>query len=132
MAETGSRTIVAADAADATRRMGERLVELASAAGAARFTIALSGGSTPKLLYETLARAPLVDRVPWDRVELFFGDERSVPPDHADSNYRMVREALLSKVKVTAHRMHTDTGEADAYERLLGERIAARQDGFPV
>jgi 6-phosphogluconolactonase len=124
--------IVAKDATDATRKMAERLVEIATAPDASRTTIALSGGSTPKLLYETLAAAPFRDRMPWDRVDLFFGDERSVPPDHADSNYRMVNEALLSKVQVEAHRMRAELDEAEAYERLLAEHIAEREDGRPV
>jgi len=72
MAKSRSSSIVAKDAADATRRVAERWVELAAAPGLSRFTVALSGGSTPKLLYETLAAAPVRDRMPWNRVELFF------------------------------------------------------------
>jgi 6-phosphogluconolactonase len=132
MAEIRSSTIVAKDAVDTTRRVGERLLELACAPGVSRFTIALSGGSTPKLLYETLARPPLVERMPWNRLELFFGDERSVAPDHPDSNYRMASEALLSKVQVKAHRMRAEIGDDEAYESLLAERIETRQGGFPV
>ena len=132
MAEPRSKTIVSRDAVEATRRVAERLVELSSAPGVSRFTVALSGGSTPKLLYETLAAPPFRERMPWAKVELFFGDERSVPPDHADSNFRMASEALLSKVPVKAHRMRAELGEAEAYERLLAERIPERVDGFPV
>lgn len=84
----------------------------------APFRIALSGGSTPKALYRSLALSPLID---WKKVELFFGDERPVPPDHADSNYRMVKEALLDHVKVVAHRMPADVGDAEAYARVLGD-----------
>jgi 6-phosphogluconolactonase len=94
------------------------LVDAIDLAGHAPFTIALSGGSTPKALYRSLAMSPLID---WKKVELFFGDERPVPPDHADSNYRMVKEALLDHVKVVAHRMPADTGDAEAYARLLPE-----------
>jgi 6-phosphogluconolactonase len=132
MAEKDPITIVARDAVDATRRVAERLVELASAPGVSRFTLALSGGSTPRLLYETLAARPFAERMPWERVELFFGDERSVPPDHADSNYRMVNEALLSKVTVKAHRMRAEIGDDESYESLLAERVEARRGGFPV
>lgn len=92
------------------------LVDALELAQHAPFTIALSGGSTPKALYRSLAQSPLID---WKKVELFFGDERPVPPDHADSNYRMVKEALLDHVKVQAHRMPADTGDAAAYARLL-------------
>lgn len=58
------------------------------------FRVTLSGGSTPKKLYEMLAERDL----PWDQIQWFWGDERNVPHDHADSNYRMVREALLDKL----------------------------------
>src|ERR1700757_824739 len=64
-----------------------------------RFTVALSGGSTPKGLF-TLLASNYRDRLPWNRVFFFWGDERHVPPDSAESNYRMASEALLSKVPV--------------------------------
>lgn len=94
--------------------------------------IALSGGSTPKRLYELLAAPPHVDRIPWRQVEFFFGDERSVPPDHPDSNWGMAKRALLDHVPAPAHRMEAEKGDADGYARLLGERIARRRDGVPV
>ena len=62
-----------------------------------RFSVALSGGSTPKTLY-TLLAVEYAKAVPWDQTYFFFGDERSVPPDHPDSNYRMVNQAMFSKV----------------------------------
>jgi 6-phosphogluconolactonase len=68
--------------------------------GSGRFTVALSGGSTPKTMLSLLASEPFVDTVPWSSIWFFWGDERCVPPDHADSNYRMATEALLSKVPV--------------------------------
>lgn len=73
--------------------------------------IALSGGSTPKALYEALGP----DDLPWTQIELFFGDERRVPLDDARSNYRMVEEALLARVEVQCHPMV----DAAAYEALL-------------
>jgi len=126
------QTIVSKDAADLARRVAERIQRLSEENGNGPRTIALSGGSTPKLLYETLADPPFRDSVRWNRLELFFGDERSVPPDHKDSNYRMANQALLSHVPVKAHRMHAETGEAAAYERLVRERIRANRDGIPV
>src|SRR5580658_4493011 len=57
--------------------------------------VSLSGGSTPKRLYELLASAEFIDRIPWSRVSWFWGDERFVPPDDPESNFRMVREAML-------------------------------------
>lgn len=62
-----------------------------------RFAVALSGGSTPRGLFQLLASGAIQD-VPWDKICFFWGDERHVPPDHADSNYRMAREAMLSKI----------------------------------
>lgn len=91
-----------------------------------RFAIALSGGSTPKHMYEMLARRPQRDMIPWERVQLFWGDERFVPHDHPDSNYRMVKEALLDHVPVARENVHpipTDGAPQDAaatYEATLG------------
>src|SRR4051794_39020400 len=88
------------DAAEIAHDAAERIVTAAGRAAeeGRSFSIALSGGSTPKTLYELLATDPYQSRIDWPRVEVFFGDERTVPPDHKDSNYRMAREALLSKV----------------------------------
>ena len=78
-----------------------------------RFTVALSGGSTPKTLYSLLASPEYRGRVDWPRVHLFWGDERCVPPDHPESNYRMVREALLSKIEIPPKNIHRMAGEKD-------------------
>lgn len=125
-------TIVCKDAADVAHRVADRIRDLSEESGARVRTIALSGGSTPKRLYETLAKPPYRESVRWGALELFFGDERSVPPDHQDSNYRMAYEALLSHVTVKAHRMHAEAGEADAYEKLVRERITETRDGIPI
>jgi 6-phosphogluconolactonase len=89
-----------------------------------RFRLALSGGSTPRALYELLAAER--GSVDWERADLFFGDERSVPPDHPDSNYRMARETLLEPARVpeaNVRRMHGEApdlvGAARAYEEAL-------------
>ena len=81
------------------RRAAEQFVALAdfAIARAGRFAVALSGGSTPNALYSLLASSEFRDRMDWPRVHLFWSDERCVPPDHPDSNFRMVREALLSQ-----------------------------------
>ncbi len=84
-----------------------------------RFTVALSGGSTPKRLYQILA-AEHADAMPWARTHLFLGDERFVPPDDKDSNFRMVRDALLDHVPIPAaniHPMPTDGTPEDAARR---------------
>src|SRR5207244_5647840 len=72
-----------------------------------KFTVALSGGSTPKSLYSVLARSAL----PWDKIFFFWSDERHVPPDHPDSTYRMAKEELLSKVLVPPENMFTVRAE---------------------
>jgi 6-phosphogluconolactonase len=70
-------------------------------------TVALSGGSTPKGLYGLLANDPTWrGQMPWDNMHIFWGDERHVPPDHPDSNYRMANEALLSKVPIPPANVH--------------------------
>jgi len=93
-------------------------------------TVALSGGSTPIKLYSLLASGAdsFLTRVPWDKIHFFWGDERHVPPDHSDSNYRMVYEAMLSKVPVPLENVHRikaenpDAGKAAGdYERVLYE-----------
>ena len=68
--------------------------------GCGRFTVALSGGSTPKAMFSVLAEDPFLNTVPWSSIYFFWGDERCVPPDHPDSNFRMTHETLLSKVPV--------------------------------
>jgi len=87
-----------------------------------RFAVALAGGSTPKALYELLA-VEYRDTLDWSKVHAFFGDERCVPPDHEDSNYRMAREALLSRVPVgSVHRMRGELAPPEAaalYEEEL-------------
>lgn len=112
------------DAEALARRAAEWLLAAAKAADG-DFAIALSGGSTPRRLYELLARAPYRDAMPWRRTHLFWGDERFVPQDDARSNYRMVQEALLVHVPIPAANVHaipTEGAPADAaraYERTL-------------
>ncbi|MEP7008906.1 MAG: 6-phosphogluconolactonase [Acidobacteriota bacterium] len=92
-----TRVMIAADREELARTAAEQLVRSAARAVAARgrFSLALSGGSTPRDLYHLLAQEPLAAAMPWSGVHLFWGDERCVPPDHEESNFRMVREALL-------------------------------------
>jgi len=91
-----------------------------------RFAICCSGGSTPKRLYEVLAEPAIASRFPWERAHWFWGDERFVPHDHPDSNYRMVSDALLSRVAVPAGNIHavptaglSPEESAAAYEQTL-------------
>jgi 6-phosphogluconolactonase len=88
-----------------------------------RAVVSLTGGSTPKRMYEALARDPAA--LPWAQVHLFWGDERAVPPDHDDSNYGMARDALVAHVPIPAGQVHRMRGElppeqaAREYEREL-------------
>src|SRR6185503_11485579 len=81
-----------------------------------RFAVALSGGSTPKAIFGLLDadEATGHNKVSWDKVQVFFGDERHVPPDHPDSNYRMASEALLSKVPIPPANVHRIRAELEA------------------
>lgn len=82
-----------------------------------RFHLALSGGSTPRALFERLAEPAYASQIFWDRVHVWWGDERSVPADHADSNYRMAHDALLSKIPIPPaqiHRVRTELGPEHA------------------
>jgi 6-phosphogluconolactonase len=111
--------------------------EAASARGA--FRVALAGGSTPKALYALLAEHPsLRNSLPWDKIQVFFGDERHVGPGHADSNFQMASDALLSKVPVRAEQVHRikgeypDTGQAAAeYEQEIRREFGLGPGEFP-
>ncbi len=119
--------VVVSDRAALARNAATRLVVLAREAMAARgrFAVALSGGSTPRDLYALLASPEFAPQVDWARVHFFWGDERAVPPDHPDSNYRMANETLLSRVPVPSgniHRIRAELPPADAtreYEETL-------------
>jgi 6-phosphogluconolactonase len=102
-----------------------------------RFTIALSGGSTPKSLYNLLATNARTT-LPWDRMFFFFGDERHVPPTDPESNYRMADEAMLSKIPVAAGNVFRVPAEnpdaaavAEAYERTLKKFFTLESGQFP-
>lgn len=121
---TTGRTEILDDAEAVARWTADFLIEQALATQGV-FTVALSGGSTPKRLYEILATGAYASRFPWNRTHLFFGDERFVPPTDESSNYNMSNMAMLSHVPVPSenvHRMPTDGDPAEAarrYEREL-------------
>ena len=129
---------VLATAADLFHAAAEELVRAARTAIGAqgRFTVALSGGSTPKALYSLLA-ANYAD-FPWNRVFLFFGDERHVPPTDPESNYRMVEESLLTKIAIPAENVfrvpaeNPDAAAAAAdYEAQLRKFFQLKSGEFP-
>jgi 6-phosphogluconolactonase len=102
-----------------------------------RFTIALSGGSTPKSLFNLLA-TNAKNVLPWDRMFFFWGDERHVPPTDPDSNYRMAEETMLSKIPVAAGNVFRFAAEnpdaaavAEAYEQTLRKFFALQAGEFP-
>jgi 6-phosphogluconolactonase len=106
MTVSASREVRAFDSADALAcNVAEWLCALAQASDR-DFAICLSGGSTPRHLYETLATPAIAARFPWRRAHWFWGDERFVPHDDPDSNYRMTRDALLSRVPAPRENIH--------------------------
>jgi 6-phosphogluconolactonase len=105
------------------------VAEARHAASAGRnFSLVLSGGSTPKLLYQLLAAEPYLGQIDWSRMELFFGDERVVPVNHADSNFKMANEALISRVPLKPENVHRMRGEIDPNEAAIeyGKMLKSR------
>ena len=124
------------DPAALARRAAQYFVEMVgeAVAGRGRARIAISGGSTPKATFQLLAdpSQPWRNRMPWDSLDLYWVDERAVPPDHAESNYRMTREALLDHVPLRPEQIHRIEGElepevASRYESEL--RSSFRLEG---
>ena len=133
------QVLVYEDVGELYRVAASRFVEAVDQAVAIRgqFTVALAGGSTPRGMYARLAESPWRERVPWSAVQVFWGDERCVPPDHPDSNYRMAYEALLSRVPLPAANIHRMAGEldpekaAEAYSATLREVFGLSGEAVP-
>jgi 6-phosphogluconolactonase len=129
--------------ADATRIADEaahRIVRIATDAVGARgrFMVALAGGATPRATYAQLSLPPFVEQMPWEQTWVFFGDERAVPPEHPESNYRMASDTLLAKVPVPAAQVFRMQGEAEDldaaavdYARLLATAFGTRRGEVP-
>ena len=117
--------LVAPDAAQLVAMLAARLVLTARQAVDARgtFSLALSGGSTPKALYQALASPAWKDQIDWSKCDIVFGDDRAVAPDDALSNYQMAKETLLDWVDARVHRIETERpdleGAASDYEQTL-------------
>jgi len=114
------------DDADALARGAAEWICRLAQARDGRFAICLAGGATPQRLYRRLAEPPIAARFPWSRAHWFWGDERFVPRDHPDSNYRMAHDALLSRVPVPEENIHRIPTEgrvpeaaAAAYQEVL-------------
>jgi len=132
--------LVCPDAAEVARHAARRFVDWAWQAIAVdgRFNVALSGGSTPREMYRLLATSEFRMQVDWPRVHIFWGDERAVPPDHAESNYGAARRELLVRVPIpqaNVHRMEADDPSigraAHNYEAILRSFLELDDRGFP-
>ncbi|MBU0495599.1 MAG: 6-phosphogluconolactonase [Chloroflexi bacterium] len=129
--------VVQPDPAALARAVVEHVVARAQEAIAdcGQCTVALAGGSTPRAAYALLATEEFAGRVDWPRLHVFWGDERCVPPDHPDSNYRMARETLLDHVPIPAGNVHRIPGEQEpieaavAYESELRAFFAVPSEG---
>jgi 6-phosphogluconolactonase len=132
---------ILADPAAITRRAADEFVTAASGAVAQHgvFNVAFAGGSTPKSLYALLAAdAAYRARIAWEKMRVFFGDERHVPPDHSDSNFHMASEALFSKGLLKPEQIARIKGEypdtekaALEYEQVLRAYFQLRDGEYP-
>ncbi|MGH9820324.1 MAG: 6-phosphogluconolactonase [Pyrinomonadaceae bacterium] len=133
--------IVARDVAELNRFAAEKFIDIAEGAidQRGRFDVALSGGSTPKALFRLLASEPFRTRVDWDRVLFFFGDERNVPPDSEQSNFRMANEDLFQPLQIRPEnifRWKTEIGDAEtvaaSYAEVIRTKIQGDVPGFDL
>lgn len=132
--------IVAPDPVAWAQEAAQRFAELARKAAASRqrFSVALSGGSTPGKLYTLLGRESYRTEIPWEHVHLFWADERCVPPDDPGSNYRLVQETLLTQVSIPPENVHRVRGElgpqaaAQVYERDLQDFYCGPRPRFDL
>ena len=132
---------ILADGAAIAQRAAQEFVRAAANSVRAKnaFNVALAGGSTPKALYNLLVNdAKLRAQVPWDKLHLFFGDERHVPPDHADSNYRMANETMIAKSPLKPEQVTRIKGEysdpdqaAQEYEEALRDYFKLKDGEYP-
>lgn len=127
-------TELAREAADLFVWLGEQSIREGR-----RYQVALSGGSTPRALHAALASPPFAGRLDWSRVEFYFGDERCVPPDHADSNYGMANETLFRPLKISTTQVFRMSGEvtdhdaaAHQYEEVLRKQVCPNNSPWPL
>ena len=132
---------ILADGAAIAKRAAREFVQAAASAVREKnaFNVALAGGSTPKALYSLLVNDPaLRSQIPWDKIHLFFGDERHVASDHPDSNFRMATEAMISKSPLKPEQVTRIKGEypdtqqaALEYEQALREYFKLKAGEYP-
>ncbi len=102
------------------------------------FHVSLAGGSTPRQLYKLISRPEISKKTDWRRVHIYFGDERAVPCDHPDSNFRMAKEAFLDRIPIPCsniHRIETENGDVQEaalrYEQVLINNLPESEKGIP-
>ncbi len=132
---------ILADGAAIAKRAAREFVQAAASAVREKnaFNVALAGGSTPKALYSLLVNDPARrSQIPWDKIHLFFGDERHVASDHPDSNFRMATEAMISKSPLKPEQVTRIKGEypdtqqaALEYEQALREYFKLKAGEYP-
>jgi 6-phosphogluconolactonase len=138
--ESKAEVVVLPDAEELAHQAARRFAELAREAVASRgrFSVSLSGGSSPGQLYKLLTREPYRTQIPWRQVHLFWGDERCVPPDDPGSNYHLAEGALIAQVPVPAENVHRMRGElapeaaARAYDRELQDFFCGPRPRFDL
>lgn len=132
--KTANEVRVFDDVAGLVRATADEIVAIARDAVDARgrFAWALAGGSTPRDVYRLLASDPYRERIPWSMIHCFWGDERHVPPDHPDSNFRMAREAMLDAVPLPAGNIHRVPAEEPDAQRAAAEYESALREFFPA
>ncbi len=128
---------IQADIDALSRAAADALIQLC-AERAGDIFIALAGGSTPKCLYQHLASPPYSELIPWQRLHLFFGDERSVDAENSESNYRMAKEALFDHVPIPSQQVYRIEGElpqsgdaAQRYAEQLSRALPTTPGGLP-
>jgi 6-phosphogluconolactonase len=128
------------DASGVAREGAERFVKLCQEAVGSRgaFHVALSGGKTPAVLFRRLAEEEMRKKVDWNKVHLYWSDERTVPPADPDSNYGMAERELIARINIPAHNVHRMQAErpdlekaAEEYEATLRKHLPAGPGGFP-
>lgn len=139
MTAKNPEVIVCKDIEDLSMKAADLFARIAQKAVSQRgvFTVALSGGNTPLLLYKRLAGEPYRKSIDWKCVHIFWGDERCVPPSHADSNYRLAYTAFISKINMPVANVHRIKGEAcpqaaDEYEKEIKAFFTLSAGEFPA
>jgi len=121
--ETNPSIRIFSDPLELARAVAREWVAAAREDSGHPFCVALSGGKTPRLLFKELSRPATLRSIPWQRVHIFWGDERCVPPDHPESNFKMAWDSLLKYVPIPQEHIHRIRGEADPLEE--SQRYAA-------